>query len=168
VNSYAKVLRAVALGLLLATFPFLHRIIGTLAPHASTHAVSQTDVSSVRGNRGPMKPEEHAKMHGDHDAHHGGQLGMAGDHHLEFVRRGRSIEIYVSDARRNPLTALRGTLDYGDGIARKLLWDETFLRGPYVHGAESVNTLVNLENGEEVEIEFWLSTPEQSSLTGAE
>ena len=137
-NSFAKVLRAVALGLLLATFPFLHRIIGTLVPHAATHA----------------------KMHGDHDAHHGGQLGMAGDHHLVFVRHANSVEIYVSDARRNPLTALRGTLDYGDGIARKLRWNETFLRGPYVRGAESVNTIVVLENGKEVEIEFWLSTPE--------
>jgi hypothetical protein len=115
-----------------------------------------------------MSQTDDSNVHGDHDAHYGGQLGMAGDHHLEFVRHGNSVEIYVSDARRNPLTALRGTLDYGDGIARKLRWDETFLRGAYVHGAESVNTLVILENGEEVEIEFWLSTPEQSSLTGAE
>ena len=144
-NSFIKVLRAVALGLLLATFPFLHRIIGTLTPHAATHAMPQTDISA---------------MHGDHDAHHGGQLGMAGDHHLEFVRHENAVEIYVSDARRNPLTALRGTLDYGDGIARKLLWDKTFLRGPYVRGAESVNTIVVLDNAEEVEIEFWLSAPE--------
>ena len=100
------------------------------------------------------------EAHANHEARHGGQLGMAGDHHLEFVRRGRHVEIYVSDARRNPLTARRGTLDYGDGIVRRLRWDETLLRGPYVLGAESVNTLVVLEDGEEAEIEFWLSTPD--------
>jgi hypothetical protein len=149
----AKALRATALGLVLATFPYLHWITEKVAPH---HAPAG---AGAHEDHGGMSAEDHATMHGDHSAHHGGQLGMAGDYHLEFVRRDREIEIYPSDARRKPLEAVGGSLDYGDGIARKLRPRDGFLHGPYVAGSESVNAIVELANGDRVEIEFWLSTP---------
>ena len=41
--------------------------------------------------------------HSDHSAHYGGQLGMAGDHHIEFLRRNGRIAVFPSDAERRPL-----------------------------------------------------------------
>lgn len=149
----AKALRATALGLVLATFPYLHWITEKVAPHhapAAPGAVSGEDHCATGDG-------QHAQKHGDHTAHHGGQLGMAGDYHLEFVRRDRNVEIYPSDAVRKPLAAVGGSLDYGDGIARKLRPRDGFLEGPYVAGSEFVNAVVELENGDRVEIEFWFS-----------
>ena len=41
--------------------------------------------------------------HMDHEPHHGGQLGMFGDHHIEVVRRRGRMEVFVSDAARRSL-----------------------------------------------------------------
>jgi hypothetical protein len=149
----AQALRATALGLVLATFPYLHWVAEKFAPH---HAPAGPGAAS-HANHGGMKPERHAETHGDHSAHHGGQLGMAGDYHLEFVRRDRNVEIHPSDAIRKPLVAVGGSLDYGDGISHKLRPRDGFLEGPYVAGSESVTAVVELENGDRVEIEFWIS-----------
>ena len=136
--------RSASVAMLLAAVPVLH------------HAAGET----WRQYSGMQAEHAHAHAHGDHAARHGGQLGMAGDFHLEFVVRERSVEVHVSDAWRRPLKAVRGTLDYGDGIERPLRWHGTFLRGPYVRGAESVNARVMLDSGRAVEIEFWLADGE--------
>ena len=81
---------AVALGLVLATTPFLR--------YASGEHV-------------------HGKPHMDHSPHHGGQLGMTGDHHIEIVRRDGRIEIFVSDAHRRPVATKGGRLTFeGDKV----------------------------------------------------
>jgi hypothetical protein len=78
-----RFISAVALGLVLATIPFLR------------YAASEHD---------------HGKAHMDHTPHHGGQLGMVGDHHVEVVRRNGRVEVFVSDAYRRPVEAVSGRL----------------------------------------------------------
>ena len=45
----------------------------------------------------------HGESHADHDARHGGQLGMVGDYHIEVVRRRGEVQVFVSDAWRRPV-----------------------------------------------------------------
>ena len=53
----------------------------------------------------------HATLpHVDHAPRHGGQLHMVGDRHLELVRRRGRIEVFTSDALRQPVAVRGGSL----------------------------------------------------------
>lgn len=47
-----------------------------------------------------------AQPHSDHDADHGGVLGMSGDYHIELVKaHNGAFRVFVSDAFRRPISA---------------------------------------------------------------
>lgn len=60
--------------------------------------------------------------HMDHRPHHGGSLLMLGNHHLEIVERGDTLEVHVSDAGRRPLRPSAATVRFDDGEKRPLAW----------------------------------------------
>lgn len=95
-------LAAVALGLLLATFPFLQYL----------------PVAHVGGG-----------AHSDHSAHHGGIVGMVGDYHLELVVGTNEVSLYVSDAYRRPLHPRGGSIRFDDEGELPLAWDHGRLVG---------------------------------------
>src|SRR5512139_186450 len=87
-------LTAVVAGLVLATFPFLH-------------------YAHLGG---------HGEAHADHEPHHGGQLGMVGDHHIELVRHRGQIQVFVSDASRRPVQPAQGWITFDGSAAMPLVW----------------------------------------------
>jgi hypothetical protein len=87
---------AIACGLVLAGLPFFQ---------------------SGLGNRG------HAgAFHMDHSPHHGGQLLMLGNHHLEIVEKDTVLELFVSDAERRPLRPESATIAFDRDPARSFAW----------------------------------------------
>ncbi len=62
------------------------------------------------------------EQHMDHSPHHGGSLLMLGDHHLEIVARGETIEVYLSDALRRPLRSTFASVAFDGAAARELAW----------------------------------------------
>ena len=51
----------------------------------------------------------------DHTALHGGQVGMWGDYHVEYVGKDGEYQVWVTDATRNPITgAISGAVKTGD------------------------------------------------------
>src|SRR5262249_42581535 len=120
------VVRAVAVGLLAASTPFLH-------------------YASFGGSAPP---------HADHEPHYGGQLGMIGDQHIEVVRRRGRVEVFVSDARRRPLHPLHGWAVFDRGQARPLAWTDHRLAGDDVVGARAIEAIVVLEDGTRLALEF--------------
>ncbi len=61
------------------------------------------------------------ESHMNHEARHGGQLGMIGDHHIEAVLRDRTLEAFVSDAKRVPIEPRSGSIKV-DGREQSLRW----------------------------------------------
>jgi hypothetical protein len=120
-----RVAAALATGLALATVPFLR--------YAHPGAV---------------------EAHADHEPHHGGILGMAGDHHIE-LRRGRgTIEAFVSDAVRRPVRPRDGWVVV-DGRRRIALgWRNHRLQGADVAGASRMDVAVALADGETLSVGF--------------
>lgn len=66
---------------------------------------------------------EPATPHADHEPRHGGELAMAGDHHIELHRRGTSVEVYVSDASRRPVEPRAVALVIDGATSTDLRWD---------------------------------------------
>ena len=130
--SVPRTLAAVALGLVLATVPFLR--------YASGEHV-------------------HGKPHMDHSPHHGGQLGMTGDHHVEIVRRDGRIEVFVSDAHRRPVDATSGRLTFADDKVVMLDRAEGKLVGADVPDASEVEVEATLNDGTKLAIAFALAGP---------
>jgi hypothetical protein len=87
---------AVACGLALAGLPFFQSGLGS------------------RGHGGAL--------HMDHAPHHGGQLLMLGNHHLEIVEKGGELELFVSDAQRRPLRPEAATITFDNQPVRTFAW----------------------------------------------
>lgn len=133
-----QTLGAIALGLVLASFPLVMFGVGS-------------------GHTDGVGP------HIDHAPRFGGQLGMVGDHHIELVRKDGRIAIYASDATRRPVRALRGTVRFDDGAAHVLLAERFKLIGKDDADAEEVSCSVWLEDGTHLQLSFALSTRETTS-----
>jgi len=122
--SPVRLLGAIALGCFLAAVPFLRYRVGS--PHPTRHS--------------------------DHGARHGGVLGMVGDLHLEVVRRGGHVEVYLSDAYRRPLEAARGKIAFDDGRTAPLVWEGTRLVGADDVASTELTCTVLLEDGRSLEM----------------
>jgi hypothetical protein len=122
--SARRTLLAVASGLLLATLPFLHYV------HWGGHPA-----------------------HADHEPHHGGQLGMAGDHHVELRRSGDEVEAFVSDAWRRPLRPRQGWLVFDRARTAPLTWRGDRLVAPDLPARE-IEAVVILDDGTRLAVSF--------------
>ena len=89
-----------------------------------------------------------AVPHANHAARHGGELVMVGDHHLEVVRQRGRVEVYASDAIRQPLRPRRGEITFeGDAAPVELVWEGHRLTGPDRANARAYRLLVVLDDG---------------------
>ena len=95
-----------------------------------------------------------AEAHADHEPHHGGQLGMVGDHHVELVRRGGRVEVYVSDAWRRAVRPTRGSIAFEDGAEQPLAWKDGRLVATDRETATTATLVVVLSDGTRLAIEF--------------
>ncbi len=130
--SVLRFVSAVALGLVLATVPFLR------------YAASEHD---------------HGKAHMDHTPHHGGQLGMVGDHHVEVVRRNGRVEVFVSDAHRRPVDAASGRLVFAGDKTVVLDKAEGKLVGADVASARELEVETTLDDGTKLVVAFAFPKP---------
>lgn len=97
--------------------------------------------------------------HANHEPRHGGDLGMAGEHHVELVRRAEGLEVHVSDAWRRPVRP-RDVQVVLDGAARmSLRWDGRRSVGPDAGGAREIETVVTLDDGARLAVTFAASDP---------
>ena len=126
--SKLRLLGAIVAGLVLATFPFLR--------YAGGHV--------------------HRRPHMDHAPHHGGQLGMSGDRHVEIVRRADRIEVFVSDAQRRPLAIAGGRLTFDGAAAVPLVIAGDRLVGDDTGSSRDVEVHAELTDGTSVRIDFVL------------
>lgn len=125
--SAARFLLATAAGLLLATLPFVRY--AHWAGHGAAHA--------------------------DHEPHHGGQLGMTGDFHIELKRGPQQlVEAFVSDAWRRPVHPREGWLVFDrDGVV-PLRWQDDRLVGADTTPAREIEAIVVLTDGTRLALSF--------------
>jgi hypothetical protein len=122
----ARAIAAVVAGLFLATLPFWRYLPlgGTIAAHT------------------------------DHEPRHGGQLGMVGDHHVEVVRRGGRVEVFVSDAKRRPIVPASGRVVFDRETEASLAWENFRLTAPDRQATVLLETRVILADGGELAMSF--------------
>ena len=94
-----------------------------------------------------------AGAHMDHEPRHGGQLGMAGDHHIELVRRGGHVEVFVSDAQRRPIQPRSGHVVFDRTSDAPLLWENHRMIAQD-RVATEIEAEVLLDDGRKVAISF--------------
>ena len=94
--------------------------------------------------------------HADHEPWYDGQLGMAGEHHVELVRSARGVEVYVSDAWRRPVRAASASLAVDGGAPIELRADgERLVADTRLDRGEATVTAV-LPDGKRLAITFQL------------
>ncbi len=93
------------------------------------------------------------EAHANHEARHGGQLGMVGDHHVEVRRRGGRIDVFVSDALRAPLRAERLAVSFDGADPVVLPWVGHRFSGPD-QPARDVEVRVTVAGGAELATTF--------------
>lgn len=92
--------------------------------------------------------------HADHEPHHGGVLGMTGEHHVEVRRAAGRIEAWVSDAWRRPVRPEAAWVSF-DGAARvPLVWEKDRLVGADRASARLVEVMASLPDGGQLAIGF--------------
>ena len=124
--SRLRFVTALALGLALATVPFLRY--AHLGDGAAAHV--------------------------DHEPHHGGLLGMAGDHHVELYRHRGRLEVFVSDAARRQVRPHAGRVVADGTHTVALAWRNHRLQGDDVPGARRMDVAVALADGETLSVGF--------------
>jgi len=102
---------------------------------------------------------DHGKAHGDHSPHHGGQLGMVGNHHVEVLRSGGRLEVFVSDAHRRPVDATSGRVVFDAGMVVTLAPAEGRLVGNDFTSAHELEVEASLTDGTSLTIAFVFPKP---------
>ena len=95
--------------------------------------------------------------HADHEPWYDGQLGMAGDHHIELVRSVRGTEVYVSDGSRRPIHPASASLVVDGGQPIALLADgDRLVSDTQLQGREATVIAV-LADGQRLAVTFQLA-----------
>lgn len=85
----------------------------------------------------------------DHTSLHGGQVGMWGDYHLEYAPKDGEHRVWVSDAKRVPVSgAVSGSLKDGDAVVPLSFDAGSGLLSGKAEGAGSRNVMVDVKVGE--------------------
>lgn len=92
--------------------------------------------------------------HANHEPRHGGELAMAGDHHVELVRRGGRLELYVSDAWRRPLRPRDAHVVVDTTTRVPLRWDAVRSVGAVADRARTIEAVVTLHDGGRLAVTF--------------
>jgi len=95
-----------------------------------------------------------AEAHVDHEPHHGGILGMAGEHHVELCRRQGRIEAFVTDAGRRPVQPRAGSVVVDGTRTIALGWRHHRLQGADVVDAARMDVAITLADGETLSVGF--------------
>jgi hypothetical protein len=99
------------------------------------------------------------ESHMDHEPRHGGQLGMVGDAHVEMVRRLGKVQVYVSDAWRQPLAAADAWAVFDRSTKSPLQWDGHRFVGDDEPAAREIEAVVMLADGRRLAISFDYEEP---------
>lgn len=95
--------------------------------------------------------------HDDHEPWYGGQLGMAGDHHVELVQSERGTEVYVSDRSRRPVYPASASVAVDGGQPIELRAEGEYLTSDArLEGREATVTAV-LPDGARLAVTFQLT-----------
>jgi hypothetical protein len=122
-----RIIAAVAGGVLLASMPFLH-------------------FGHLGGG--------HNEAHADHEARHGGQLGMVGDYHIELVRQRGEVQVFVSDAWRRPIEPVGGWVTFDDDALQPLTWTNHRLVGVDRTAARTIAVAIAVADGTNLTTSF--------------